>query len=86
MESTKKMLLEINEFTKQWNPTLVHNPWKLIVFLHNNNELSKNSNLEKMHLKADKNMKYLGVNLAKSVQDLKSKPQNMLKEIKYICK
>ena len=39
-----------------------------------------------MHLKADKNMKYLGVNLTKSVQDLKSKRQNMLKEIKYICK
>ena len=30
-------------------------------------------------------MKYLGVNLIKSVQDLKSKPQNTLREIKNIC-
>ena len=39
-----------------------------------------------MHLKADKNMKYLEVHLTKSVQDLKSKLQNTLREIKYICK
>lgn len=51
---------------------------------NNNGNYQKFKFKKKMHLKADKNMKYLGVNQVKICARLEIKPQNTLREIKNI--